>query len=182
MRRAALAFVLAMLCATSPAFAGHGHGGGGHVGGWHGWGGRPGGGGWHHDHGPGFGRRFLYDPWFWDPFFFPYVSPYYYYPPYVPPPDDEVPDARSDQPPAADAEDPLQASYGLVQLRGVPDGASIELDGWYWLRADRLAERWLALPRGGHTITMRPDGAAVVQRRVDIEPGTKAVVQFRSGR
>lgn len=185
MTRAALAFVL---CVTSSAMAGYGHGGGGHAMGGghgpgpsgHGWHGHPGGGGgWHHHHHPGFVGTFIYDPWFWDPFFFPYAYPYY--PAYVPPPDDEAPDEPAASSTEEDAGDPLEASYGLVQLRGVPEGASVELDGRYWLSAARLDERWLALPRGQHTITVRPDGGRVVERHVDVQPGTNAVVEFARG-
>lgn len=173
MKRAALLFA-ALLLASGSAIAGGGHGGG-HGGGGshgHGWGG-----GWHHHHSD-FGATFFYGPWFWDPYFFPYAPAYY--PGYVPPPDD------TDAPPPesggwsteGDADDPLDASYGLVQLTGVPDGVTVELDGRHWMRAARLGERWLALPRGRHSITTRGADGKTQERRVDVEPGTKALVQF----
>jgi hypothetical protein len=178
-RRAAALLLAAALLASGPAIAGGGHGGG-HGGGGHGHGGHHGwGGGWHHGFNSGFGATFVYGPWFWDPYFFPY-APAYYYPTYVPPPDDvDVPDAApTGWSTEGDAENPLDASYGLIQLQGVPDGASVELDGRYWMGAARLGERWLALPRGRHTLTVRGTDGATQERLLDVAPGTTVVVQF----
>src|SRR6185295_1396364 len=97
---------------------GWGHGGCGH----HGF----------HGHSSVFIGGFFWDP-FWYPGYYPYVAPYYYpyygsygYPYGPPPPYTDAPDygeqeddrnvARSEE-----TEDPMRASYGLVQLRGVPD-------------------------------------------------------------
>jgi hypothetical protein len=181
MKRAAL-LLAAVLLASGSAIAagghggghggggGHGHGGGGHGHG-HGWSG-----GWHHH--SDFGATFFYGPWFWDPYFFPYAPAYY--PGDIPPPDDaDVPPPESGGwSTEGDADNPLDASYGLIRLAGVPDGATVELDGRYWMQAARLSERWLALPRGRHSITTRGPGGATQERRIDVEPGTTAVVQF----
>lgn len=179
MKRAALLLAAALL-ASSPAAAGHGgggHGGGG--GGWHG----HGGGGWH-GHGWGGGWHgytdfgFGYGPWFWDPYYFPYAAPYY--PAYAPPPDDTdvAPPESSGGSTEGDAENPLDASYGLIRLAGVPDGATVELDGRFWMQAARLGERWVALPRGKHSITVRGADGKARERRILVEPGTSVVVQF----
>jgi len=82
--------------------------------------------------------------------------------------------APSQEPP--DDEEP--ASYGLVQLRGVPDGAEVDLDGRLWLRAQGLAQRWVALPEGKHTLTVRATGVTPVERRVDVFPGKQQVIRF----
>ncbi len=185
MKRAALLLAL-VLFASGAALAAGGHGGGGHGGGMGGGGhGHPGG-GWHghggwgdwHHH-SGFGATFVYSPWFWDPYFFPYAPAYY--PAYAPPPDDadySPPPESGGWSTEAAADNPLDASYGLIRLEGVPDGTTIELDGRFWMQAARMSERWLALPRGRHSITTRGTDGASQERRVDIEPGTQVVVQF----
>lgn len=129
---------------------------------------------------------FFFDPFFF-PYYYPYSYPYYapYPPPYAyPPPDDAgqpppeeegAPLAESTPPPPADSE---RASYGLVQLRGVPDGAAVDLDGRFWLTADGLDQRWLALPDGEHTVAVRVRGSAAVERRVEVKPGKTNVVRF----
>lgn len=183
---------------------GGGHGGmgggmGGAMGGGHGWGGHGWHGGWHggHHHGGDFVFGFGFAPWYWDPFYFPYAYsyPYPYYagygyppppedagpPPDMPPPDQQQPDQQQQQDAwngQQDNGDPMDASYGLVKLRGVPDGASVELDGRYWLTAARLSERWLALPRGRHTLTIRPQQGAASEHTVDIKPGVNVVIDF----
>src|SRR5207245_1569273 len=103
---------------------------------------------------------FFFDPFF--PYFYSYPYPYPYYAPYpypYPPPGDggwgEPPPEAESEPRAENAppsrEEAEPASYGLVQLRGVPDGAAVDLDGRFWLTAERLDERWLAVPYGKHT-------------------------------
>src|SRR5206468_2577781 len=117
-------------------------------------------------------------------FFAPYYSPYYYYPYYYPypayappppeepgwgaPPDDEQSggeESRTAPPPQAD--DARRATYGLVQLHGVPNGAAVDLDGKFWLTASDLDTRWLALPQGEHRLTVRVADAEPVERRID---------------
>jgi len=173
------------------------HGGGWHGGGWHGGGWH--GGGWHggHFHG-GTGFFFGFSP-FVAPYYYPYPYysypyPYYSYPypyysySYPPPPyayPSEGPEAgappgeEAQAPPQDDAaEEARQANYGLVQLRGVADGADVDLDGRFWLRAEELDNRWLALPRGAHTLVVRVEGAAPVERRIQVESGKTQVVRF----
>jgi hypothetical protein len=199
MKRSALLLALVLLGAPGSALAAHGGGGGhGGFGGGHGWGGGGWhGGGWHggHHHGNDFVFGFGFAPWYWDPFYFPYAYsyPYYGYPPYgygyPPPPEDAGPPPEAQAPPPdqqqdawnnqqQDTGDPMDASYGLVKLRGVPDGASVELDGRYWLTAARLSERWLALPRGRHTLTIRPQQGAASEHTVDVKPGVNVVIDF----
>jgi len=181
---------------------GHGGGfGGGRGGSFHG--GGPGGwrgGGWH---GGGFHRGFHggssvffgVGPFFYDPFWYP-AYPYYgygygYYPPPAayPPYDGDYPDTYAEAPPpdvgssrpqsgaTAEANEP-PASYGLVQLRGIPDGASIDLDGRFWLTARNLDDRWLALPQGEHVVGAQVDDASPVERRVVVAVGKTQVVRF----
>src|SRR5438067_1084614 len=75
-------------------------------------------------------------------------------------------------------EEAERASYGLVQLRGVPDGAAVDLDGRFWLKADGLDQRWLAVPHGEHTLAVRVRGSQPVERRVEVKPGKTSVVRF----
>lgn len=176
------------------------HGPGGRGGpGWHG----PAGGwrdhGWHGSHGHGgthvfvsgfFGYPYIYG---YDPFFYGSYPTYAYpYPPPddesdwgEPPPDASPPDEPAEgeqhaeaEPPVPSPEEAMQASYGLVQLRGVPEGAAIDLDGKFWLRAVRLDDRWLALPHGAHTLTVRPTDRAPIERHVDVTPGKMLVLRF----
>jgi hypothetical protein len=157
---------------------GHGHGGG-----------HPGFGGGHfpshfHDHGP----RVFIDGGFFDPFFYPfYPVPYPYWgPPYVPYDEGYPDDGYAERPPPPDGggaeenappADEDQSTYGLVQLRGVPDGAAVDLDRRYWLRASGLDDRWLALPSGSHTITVRVEGYEPVERRLDVTAGGRQAVR-----
>jgi len=162
---------------------GHGGGGhgGGHFGGGHFGGGRFGGGRF-----GGF-PGFIDGGFFFDPFFSPYYYPYYAPYPVEPyPPDDEgwgepPPEAgnepRAERGPPA-REEAERASYGLVQLRGVPDGAAVDLNGRFWLRAEGLDQRWLAIPYGEHTLTVRVRGSAPVERRVEVQSGKTSVVRF----
>jgi len=72
-----------------------------------------------------------------------------------------------------------------VQLRGVPDGSKIDLDGRFWMQANGLDDRWLALPRGPHTLDVTAPGHDVVTRQVDVSDGKAVVLRFgelRSGR
>src|SRR5262245_28517629 len=169
------------------------HGGGWHGGGWHGGGWH--GGGWHH-HGFGssvfIGGSFYY-PWYYPaypyysyPYSYPYAYPYGYA--YSPPDDSEWeagPPASSgeeDQDDASAYADARSASYGLVQLRGVPDGATVDLDGREWLHADGLDQRWMALPDGEHVITVRVDNRAPQERRIVVKAGSSQTVRFGQGR
>ena len=65
-----------------------------------------------------------------------------------------------------------------MQLRGIPDGASIDLDGRFWLTANDLDERWLALPTGEHTLSVRVGEGSATVRRVDVRSGKTQVVRF----
>jgi PEGA domain len=70
------------------------------------------------------------------------------------------------------------SSYGLIQLRGVPDGASIDLDGRHWLDGRNLGDRWLALPAGAHTISVRAEGYETFERSIDVTAGRNQVVRI----
>jgi hypothetical protein len=155
--------------------------------GWHGggWGGHR-----HHHHGSDFFFFGSFGPyWGWP--YGPYVYPYpYYYPyyayPYPPVPyrvddddDDDYRDAPAERPPPADTE---TASYGLIRLDGVPDGASVELDGRFWLTANDLDERWLALPNGEHRIAVTVRDAQPIVRTIRIVPGKSHVLKFDARR
>jgi hypothetical protein len=176
-RQLAAAAALLLALGGAPALAAR-HGG--HGGGFHGRGFRGGfHGRWHggHFHGPHVfidGGFFFGPPYFYAPFFYDY----YPYPPYFPPPPPPPP-PPPDQEEQEDAPEP-PASYGLVQLRGVPDGAAVDLDGRFWLTAARLDERWLGLPEGTHTITVRRAGRDTVSRQVDVSAGSTQVVDFGS--
>src|SRR5262249_50956439 len=80
-----------------------------------------------------------------------------YLPPYAPPPPPPPPGGSPPPPPpeqqyggelSPPPENTERVTYGLVQLRGVPDGAAVDLDGRFWLTATGLDKRWLALPEG----------------------------------
>lgn len=139
---------------------------------------------------------------FWDPFFFPgaYYPYYVPYPVYAYPPPDEPgwgappPDrgssgdygqpgtepgagAETERAPSTADEAPL-ATYGLVQLRGIPDGTAVDLDGRFWLTAMGLDQRWLALPQGAHRLMIRVEGADPVERRIDVAAGKNQVVRL----
>jgi hypothetical protein len=190
--------VLLVLLIALPAHAGRGgYGGGGGRGGGHGHGGWGHGGGWHgHGHGHfhgGFYGPSIFIGGYWDPFWpryysYPYYYPYYPYPgPYsypAYPPSAETDDryARDEErdPPRNDAsaEDARRATYGLMQFRGIPDGAQIDLDDRFWLDAQGLDQRWLAIPDGRHTITVRVDGNDPVTRDIEVRAGAKQVIKF----
>jgi hypothetical protein len=146
--------------------------------------------------GTGFG---FYNPFFYPYPFYPYRYSYPYgypaYPyPYVdmppydaapPPATSAPPDAAppSDSPPPnADgqggAPDADVSTYGLVQLRDVPDGAAVELDGRFWLEAHGLGERWLAVPSGAHTIVVRAQGFEPAERQLDVAAGERLVIRL----
>jgi hypothetical protein len=118
------------------------------------------------------------------PRYYPYWVPYpvwaYPPPPYEPgwgtAPDDEPPPPEASAPPPG--EEARRASYGLVQLRGVPDGAAVELNGRFWLTAEALDERWLALPDGEHTLAIRVGEAEPVVRRIDVRAGKMRIERF----
>ncbi|HYV56530.1 MAG TPA: hypothetical protein VE911_03250, partial [Candidatus Nitrosopolaris sp.] len=167
-------------------------GGGWHGGGWH---------GGHFHHGFGGGFFFGFSP-FVAPYYYPYPYysyPYYSYPypyysdaypyyPYPPPPYAyQSEGSEAGAPPGEEAQAPTQeneaeaarqANYGLVQLRGVADGADVDLDGRFWLRAQELDTRWLALPRGSHTLVVHVEGAEPIERRIQVESGKTQVVRF----
>jgi len=162
----------------------HGSWGGGHWGHGHD----------HHHHG-GWGGAYFYGygafgwPYWtaWDsPYFlgYAYPGPVTYYDSYPPPgmdqedteTDDEVPRARRPTPDEA-----RRDSYGTVQLRGVPDGSRIELDGQYWLEALALDDRWLAIRQGEHTVTIRPPDRRASSRKIDVAPGQSVIVRFDDG-
>jgi hypothetical protein len=155
--------------AANPRF----HGGGG----WHGsrgWHGSP---GWHGGSRVfvGIGGGYVYPYPYWGSY------PVYGYPyPYPPPPPwyPEPPPGPTEQEQEQPSEDASRASYGLVQLHGVPDGTSIDLDGRFWLVAEMLQVRWLALPEGEHTLTMRLDKGDPIERRVVVRAGKTHVVRF----
>src|SRR5579875_2420067 len=133
---AAAALLLALGGTPALAVMHGGHGGGFHGGGFHG----------PHvfiDGGFFFGAPYFYDPFFYD--YYPYPPYYGYYPP--PPPPPPPPPDQEEEPEQEPAPEP-PASYGLVQLRGVPDGAAVDLDGRFWLTAAQLDQRWLGLPEG----------------------------------
>jgi PEGA domain len=139
-----------------------------------------------------------YYPWGYGPYGYP---PYGYppydanvpsYPGYPPPTAQGAPD-QSAIPPAADTAPPPDqgyladspdaagddySSYGLIQLRGVPDAASVDLDGRHWLDGRNLGGRWLALPAGLHTISVRAEGYETVEQRVDVTAGRNQVVRI----
>lgn len=181
---AALMLVLGV-APVAAARGGHfGHGGGGFRGGFHG-----------HSHGRViFGGGVFFDPFFFPGYYYPYgygypygyPYPYSYpYPGYgYPPPAGGESDWGQAPESGAEENEPAQpdvqesASYGLVQLRGAPDGASIDLDGRFWMTAQDLDDRWLALPAGVHTLAVRVGNAAPVSRRVDVRQGEKHVVRF----
>ena len=205
MKRVLIAIVLSLLLAAPmEALARQRQGGGGgrqlsfpsQGRGRSGWGG---GHGHHHGHGSDFfffGGSFgpyWYPGWGW-PYrpYYPYYSyyypywgyPYSYYPPpdYPPVPyrveDDDyrdVPEASArSAPPATEA----PASYGLIRLDGVPDGAAVELDGRFWLTADDLDDRWMALPQGEHRIAVTVGDAEPLVRTIRIVPGRSHVLKF----
>jgi hypothetical protein len=196
MKRTLLVTAIVGALAIAPAAgtaAMHGGGGfGGHAGPRGGGFGR--GPGFHHGfHGPRtrffVGGSVFFDPFFYDPFYYPYYVPYpypaYMYPPpadyaWSAPPPGEAPgeEEQSQGGESSEAEDAARATYGLVQLRGVPDGASVDLDGRFWLTASGLDNRWLALPRGQHTVTVRVRGSRPVDRRIDVAEGRNHVVRF----
>lgn len=99
------------------------------------------------------------------------------------PPPEYAPAPEAEAPPPAEAppSDDDGATYGLVQLREVPDGATIDLDQHPWVDAGdlrNLGDRWLALPAGMHSITVRAAGYAPAERRVDVASGRPQVVQI----
>jgi hypothetical protein len=181
---------------------GGGSGGGGRSlsfprgGGWHGGHGGQGG---HHGHHHGSSTFFFgsfgpywYPGWGWPyrpyypyyGYYYPYWGgyPYSYYPPppnYPPAPyrveDDEYPDVPEASAPPVDE---APASYGLIRLDGVPNGAAVELDGRFWLTADDLDDRWMALPAGEHRIAVTVGDAEPLVRTIRIVPGRSHVLKF----
>ena len=136
---------------------------------------------------------------FYSPFYYPYYAPYYApypypypytypYPVYgYPPPPPAAqsgpgaaPEQEDSAPPQEESapDEGLRATYGLVQLRGVPDGAAIDLDGRFWLTAKQLDQRWLALPHGEHTLSVRVRGAEPVERHLSVAAGQTQVVRL----
>jgi hypothetical protein len=163
-----------------------GHGGGGHFRGGH-------------FHGGGFRGPsiFIGGGIGWDPFwpnyyaypYYPYAYPYpvpvpepYPYPVSPPPQADDRRYTRDDdyEPPRNDApeEDARRATYGLLEIRGVPNGADVDLDDRFWLKAESLDNRWLAVPEGQHTITVRVEGNEPASRDIEMRAGAKQVINF----
>ena len=205
-----IAVVVFGLALTAHARGGGGGGGGGHAGGFgHGGGFAHGpgvahgpagwhGGGWHgggwHGHHHGFGSSVFIGGSFFYPWYYP-AYPYYSYPyayPYAygyPPPDDSEWEAGA---PASGGEDEQDddstyadarsSSYGLVQLRGVPNGATVDLDGREWLHAEGLDQRWMALPDGEHVITVRLHDRTPQERRIVVKAGSSQTVRFGQSR
>ncbi len=97
---------------------------------------------------------------------------------YAPPPEGEAP--QDDTAPEAEAPPPddYGSTYGLVQLREVPDGATVDLDQHPWVDGRGLDDRWLALPAGMHSITVRAAGYAPAERRLDVASGRPQVVHI----
>jgi hypothetical protein len=195
-----VALLVALVLATPfPALArggggGFGRGWGGHGGwgrgGFHGGGSRvfiggglwvapwsPWGPPWGPSWGPGWGPSWGSG---WGPGWGPSWGTWAYPPPYGDPgaSAEEPPEAGGEARADSEAADTAQASYGLVQLRGVPDGASVDLDGRFWLTARALDGRWLALPSGDHTVTIRVADARPVERRVDVKSGVSQIVRL----
>jgi hypothetical protein len=196
MIRATKVAVLLVLLIALPVHAGRGgHGGGrggghGHGGGWHGHG--------HHGHGHHGHGHFHGSFWgpsvaiggYWDPFWpryypYPYYYPYpapYPYPVYPPPAETDDRYAREEErqrPRSGSSEERTRpASYGLIQVRGVPDGAQIDLDDEFWLEARDLDNAWMAISEGRHSITVRVDGNEPVKREVEMRAGAKQIVKF----
>jgi hypothetical protein len=170
-----------------------------------GWGGHPP--GWARPGWSGWGGRRVWVPrhpsvvigggFFYNPYAYPYYPYYAYgYPPaygydwYPPPPPSEgeyqeeappPPSGEAPEPPDAPDDDALgapDADTGLVQLLDVPDGATLSLDGRYWLEAHSLEGHWFRLPAGTHTISIRATGHASAERRVDVVAGGQQVVRL----
>jgi hypothetical protein len=138
------------------------------------------------------------------PYYYPYSYPYPYYgypttypPPasypggqYPPdqqyPPDSGAPpppDAGAPPPPdepEGSAPPPAGSSYGYVQLHSVPEDATVDLDGRFWVDARQLDERWLPVTPGAHTITVRPRDGSPLDRRVDVPAGASQVISLDS--
>ncbi len=144
-----------------------------------------------HFHGGSSGpRTHIFIGGFWDPFWpryypYPYYYPYpvpYPYPVYPPPDDPDRRYARDEErePPRGETStgDARRATYGLIQIRGVPNGAEIDLDDRFWLEAQELDNRWLAVPEGKHTITVRLEGNAPITRDIEARAGAKQVTKF----
>jgi len=122
---------------------------------------------------------FWYPGWAYRPYFYPYYPYYPYYPAYPYPPSVPYPTSgEPDEPDEAPAVDAERVSYGLIQLEGVPDGAAVDLDGRFWLTANDLDDRWLALPEGEHRIAVRVEDDPPTERTVRIVPGKTHVLRF----
>lgn len=142
--------------------------------------------------GGGFGG---FGGYFYDPYAYPYYA--YGYPPsyaygwYPPPPPDEGPAEAPPPPPGEAPVPPPDASgadtlnvpddagtYGLVRFLEVPDGATLSLDGRYWLEAHDLDGHWLPLPAGTLTIGIRASGYAPTELQVDVVAGRQQDVRL----
>ena len=113
---------------------------------------------------------------------------------YSPPPDVRVPPSSSQSaPPEPDVEVPptgehgaaskeygAASNYGFVQFRDVPNGAAVDLDRRPWVRSPGLENRWLAIPAGAHTITVRAAGYAPTDLRIDVTGGRQHIVRVGS--
>jgi hypothetical protein len=149
----------------------------------------------------GAGWPYYYGYPYYYPYSYPYPYPYYGYPTTYPPPaaypsqqyppDQQYPpEAGAPPPPDTGAAPPPEpegavppasgSSYGFVQLRSVPEDATVDLDGRFWVDARQLDERWLPVTPGLHTITVRPRDGAPLDRRVDVSAGGSQVVSMDS--
>jgi hypothetical protein len=152
----------------------------------------------------GFGFGYYPYPYYYYPY--PYPYPYYYgypsyptsypppgwspnqqYPPDNGPPESQPPPDTGEAPPPSEGSNleaapppPDSGSYGMIQLRSVPEGAAVDLDGRFWLDARQLDDRWLPVPPGLHTITVRQAGRSPLERRVDVSPGASQVLTMES--
>ena len=150
---------------------------------------------------PSFAYTYPYYAYSYPPAYYPggySAYPYPSYPSYPPPdyeggdygqpPDVQTPPAPPQTvPPEPDAEAPppsneygATSNYGLLQLLDVPDGAAVDLDQRPWVTSAGLGDRWLALPAGAHTITIRAAGYVPTERRIDIAGGQQQVLRVGS--
>src|SRR5262249_13044475 len=147
-----------------------------------------------------YGYPYGYPPYgYYPPAGYPYPPPGYSdYPPpssgteypteEAPPPQSGPPPGYPSEPPpgypsaesGAQSPPPTDASYGMVQLRSVPDGAGVDLDGQFWLDASQMNDRWLPVTPGPHTITVRVAGRPPLERRIDVPAGQSEVVSLES--
>ena len=109
----------------------------------------------------------------------------------TPPPDVQVPPPSSQNEPdievppvgesgAASRVSGAASNYGFVQFRDVPKGAAVDLDRRPWVTSPGLENRWLAIPVGAHTITVRAAGYAPTDRRIEVAGGRQQIIRVGS--